>query len=148
MWFDSDFFLSKHVGSICRSSFVQLREFRRVRCYLTTDMSILVANALISSCLDYCNSLFRSLSKLDLCKLQCIQNSAARIITNTCKFSSITPVLKKNCTGYLLHTGQLLKLPLWSTNSSTLVFHNTLILTSSYTAVATTLDVVKMLESS
>ena len=95
VWFDSDFSLSKHVGTICRNSFVQLREFRRVRRYLTTDVSILVANTLISSRLDYCNSLFRSLSKANLRKLQCIQNSAARIVTNTCKFSSITPILKE-----------------------------------------------------
>ena len=66
-----------------------------VRRYLTTDVSILVPNALISSHLDYCNSLFGSLSKLNLRKLQCIQNSAARIETNTCQFSSTTPVLKE-----------------------------------------------------
>ena len=59
------------------------------------DVSILVANALISSRLDYCNSLLRSLSKLNLHKLQCIENSAARIVTNTCRFSSITLALKK-----------------------------------------------------
>ena len=70
---------------ICRSCFVQLRDFRRVRRYLTADVSVLVANAIVSSHLDYCNSLFRSLSKLNLRRLQCIQNSAARI----------TPVLKK-----------------------------------------------------
>ena len=94
VWFDSDFSLSKHVQCICRSCFVQLRDFRRVRQYLSTDVSVLVANALISSRLDYCNSLFRSLSKLNLRKLQSIQNCAARIVTNTRKFSSITPVLK------------------------------------------------------
>ena len=58
-------------------------------------MFVLVANALISSQLDYCNSLFRSLSKLNLHKLQCIQNSAARIVSNTSRYTSITPVLKK-----------------------------------------------------
>ena len=56
---------------------------------------MLVANALVSSPLDYCHSLFRSLSKFNLCKLQCIQNSAARIVSNTSRYTSITPVLKK-----------------------------------------------------
>ena len=56
---------------------------------------MLVANALVSSRLDYCNSLFRSLSKFNLRKLQCIQNSAARIVSNTSRYTSITPVLKK-----------------------------------------------------
>ena len=54
-----------------------------------------VASTLVSSRLDYCNSLFRSLSKFNLHKLQCIQNSAARIISNTSRYTSITPVLKK-----------------------------------------------------
>ena len=66
-----------------------------LRRFLTHDVSVLVANALVSSRLDYCNSLFRSLSKFNLHKLQCIQNSAARIVSNTSRYTSITPVLKK-----------------------------------------------------
>ena len=91
MWFDSDFSLSKHVQNVCKSYFVKVCDFRHVRRFLTHGVSVLVANALVSSWLDYCNSLFRSLSKFNLHKLQCIQNSAARIVSNT----SITPVLKK-----------------------------------------------------
>ena len=74
---------------------MQLHDFRHVRRFLTHDASVLVANALVSSWLDYCNSLFRSLSKFNLRKLQCIQNSAARIVSNTSRYTSITPVLKK-----------------------------------------------------
>ena len=95
VWLDSDFSLSKHVQNVCKSCFVKLRDFRHVRRFLTHDVSVLVANALVSSRLDYCNSLFRSLSKFNLHKLQCIQNSAARIVSNTCRYTSITPVLKK-----------------------------------------------------
>ena len=94
VWFDSDFSLSKHVQNVCKSYFVQLRYFRHVRLFLTHDASVLVANALVSSRMDYCNSLFRSLAKFNLRKLQCIQNSAARIVSNTSKYTSITPVLK------------------------------------------------------
>ena len=95
MWFNSDFSLSKHVQNVCKSCFVQLRDFRYVRQFLTHDASVLVANALVSGRLDYCNSLFRNLSKFNLRKLQCIQNSAARIVSNTSRYTSITPVLKK-----------------------------------------------------
>ena len=38
---------------------------------------------------------FRSLSKVNLHRLQSIQNSAARIVTNSCKYTRITPVLRK-----------------------------------------------------
>ena len=95
MWFDSDFSLSKHVQNVCKSCFVILRDFRHVRWFLTHDVSMLVANALVGGRLDYCNSLFRSLSKFNLRKLQCIQKSATRIVSNTSRYTSITPVLKK-----------------------------------------------------
>ena len=67
---------------------------RRLRGYLTHHAALMAANALVGSRLDYCNSLFRSLSALDLRKLQCVQNSLARIVTNTTKYSHITPVRK------------------------------------------------------
>ena len=77
---------------------MQLHDFRHVKWFLTHDASVIVANALVSSQLDYSNSLLRSLSKFNLLKLQCIQNIAARIISNTSRHTSITPVLK-NCIG-------------------------------------------------
>ena len=72
VWFDSNFSLSKHVQNVCKSCFVKLRVFSHVRQCFTHDASGLVANALASNQLDYCNSLFRSFSKFNLCKLQCI----------------------------------------------------------------------------
>ena len=80
VWFDSEFSLSKHVQNVLKSCFVKLCDFRHVRRFLTHDVSVLVANALVSSRLDYCNSLFKSLSKFNLRKLQCIQNSTASIV--------------------------------------------------------------------
>ena len=41
------------------------------------------------------NSLFRSLSIASLHRLQSIQNCAARIVTNLCRYTRITPVLRK-----------------------------------------------------
>ena len=90
VWFDSDVSLSKHVQNVWKSCFVKLRDFRHIRRFLTHDVSVLVANVLVSSQLDYCNSLFRSLSKFNLHKLQCIQNSAVRIVSNTRLYTSIT----------------------------------------------------------
>ena len=94
VWFDSDFSLSKQVQNVCKSCFVQLHDFRHVRQFLTHDASVLVANALVSSHFDYCNSLFMSLSNFSLRKLQCIQKSAARITSTTKRYTSITPLLK------------------------------------------------------
>ena len=93
VWFDSDFSCSKHIQHICKSCFIQLRDFRNIRQFLTHDAAVSVAN--VSSRLDFCNSLVRSLSKFNLHRLQSIQNSAARIVTNSSKFTRITPVLRK-----------------------------------------------------
>ena len=45
--------------------------------------------------LDYCNSLHSGISQTNLDKLQHIQNSLARVITNTSKCQHTTPTLKK-----------------------------------------------------
>ena len=50
-------------------------------------------HAFITSKLDYCNSLLYDCRKMKLKKLQYVQNTAARIITQTRKFDHITPVL-------------------------------------------------------
>ena len=94
VWFDSDFSFSCHVRNICKACFVHIRDLRRLRGYLTREAALLAANALVGSRLDYCNSLFRSLSALNLRRLQCVQNSLARIVANTTKYSHITPVRK------------------------------------------------------
>ena len=73
---------------------VQLQLLLRIRRHLPKAAAVALANALVSSRLDYCNSLMTSLSCKDLHKLQCIQNSLACIVTNTPKYAHITPVLK------------------------------------------------------
>ena len=95
LWFYSDFSFFKHVQNVCKGCFIQLRDFRSIRQFLTHDASVSVDNAFVSSQLDYCNSLFRSFSKFNLHRLQSIQNSEARIVTNSSKFTRITPVLRK-----------------------------------------------------
>ena len=95
MWFDSDFSFSELVQNVCKGCFIQLRDFRSIRQFLTHDAFVSVTNAFVSSRLDYCNTLFRSLSEFNLHRLQSIQNSTARIVTNSSKHTRITPVLRK-----------------------------------------------------
>ena len=79
---------------VCKSCFVGLHDFRTIRRHLSEQVAIMVANALVSSRLDYCNSIFCSLTQKDCNRLQCIQNSLARIVSNSTRFSHISPVLK------------------------------------------------------
>ena len=84
-WFNSDFSFSGHVQSVYKFCFVQIRDLRRLRQYLTQEVAVKAANALVSSQLDYCNALFISLSGFNVRKLQNVQNSLARIVTNITK---------------------------------------------------------------
>ena len=59
------------------------------------NTSVLLANALVSSRLDNCNSLFLSLIDFELRRLQLVQNSLCRIVKRSSKFSHITPQLIK-----------------------------------------------------
>ena len=61
--FNSDFTFTSHVSSVCKFCFVGQRDFRRIRCHLSKQVAIMVANALVSGRLDYCNSVFRSLTQ-------------------------------------------------------------------------------------
>ena len=94
VWFDSDFSFSYHVRKVCKACFTHVRDLKRLWGYLTHEAALMAANPLVGSHLDYCNSLFRGLSALDLRKLQCVQNSLARILVNTTEYSHITPVRK------------------------------------------------------
>ena len=51
----------KGCGEKC---FMQLRDFGLVKQFFTRDATILVANALANSQLDYCNLFFRNLSSI------------------------------------------------------------------------------------
>src|SRR6187399_1771265 len=59
--FDSDLSYSQHISNVCRFSYYQIRQFRQIRSSLDTNSAKLLANALVSSKLDYCNSLFYNL---------------------------------------------------------------------------------------
>ena len=78
----------------CKSAFSQLYNITRIRKYLTTDASKTLVCAMITSRIDYCNSLLCGLPDNSLNKLQRVQNAAAWLITGTAKFSHITLVLR------------------------------------------------------
>ena len=68
--FDAKFCFTNHVNSVIKSCFISLRDLHRIRRFLSVDTSVVIAIALVSSRLDYCNSLFRSLSSRNATRLQ------------------------------------------------------------------------------
>lgn len=93
--FDANLSLAQHVTAICRSCYYHIKDLCRIRRFLSKSVAIKLANALVTSRIDYCNSLFTSLSAKDLKKLQSVQNTMARIIMRLPKRSSVSAVLKE-----------------------------------------------------
>ena len=61
--------MQKHVANLCRRSYYHLRELHRVRRYINHEIAVKVANALVSSCLDYCNSQLYNTKKAYITRL-------------------------------------------------------------------------------
>ncbi len=94
--FDSDLSLRKQISSICQTSFYHIRQLRQIRSSIDLNSATILANALVHSKLDYCNSLYYSLPNSSIHRLQLVQNSLARVvIPSTLRHHHITPVLKR-----------------------------------------------------
>ena len=81
--FDESLSMVPQVTAMCKSAFHRL----------TFDAAQLLVQALVTSKLDYCNSLLYGLAKNVIKQLQRVQNAAARVVTLSPKFCHITPVL-------------------------------------------------------
>ena len=92
--FDSAFSFKKHVSNICRSVFYHIRDLRRIRIHLDKATAISLANGLVSSRLDYCNSLQFGCSKKYETSLQRLKNCLARVVTRSSRLSESRPLLK------------------------------------------------------
>ena len=62
--------------------------------FLNTDTTKSAIVSLVTSRLDYCNGLLCGISDELLCRLQKVQNNAARVVSGSKKYDHITPVLK------------------------------------------------------
>ena len=92
-WFDRHLNLDVEIRNRCRVILFHLRNIRTIRPYITQSACEKLVHALVSSRLDYANSLLAGLPKKKLNLLQRVQNMAARVVTNSRKSDHITPLL-------------------------------------------------------
>ena len=90
----SDFSFSKHVSSVCQSCFYFIRDFSRIRRYLSRSVAVTLANALVTSRLDYCNSVLYSITGKEINRLKRIQNTLCRIIQRLPRHAGTSGVMK------------------------------------------------------
>ena len=92
---DNNLSMENHITKTCSIAFYHIYNIKHIRKYLNRNLTEKIVHVLITSQLDYCNSLLFGLSNSQLKKLQNVQNAAARIITGTRKYDHITPVLRE-----------------------------------------------------
>ena len=93
--FDSSLNFRKHISQTCSACFYNIRDSSRIRKSLSFDLAKQISVALVSSKLDYCNSLFNNMPEKDIARLQSVQNCLARVVTKTPRFSRSVPILKR-----------------------------------------------------
>jgi hypothetical protein len=93
---DSHLTMDTHVNRVCAGAYRQLFALSKLRKFLDQESLEKIMHAFVTTRLDYCNALFCGASKSSIKKLQMVQNTAARILTQTRKYDHIiTPVLKQ-----------------------------------------------------
>ena len=78
-----------------RACHYHIRALRHIRSFLTHDSAVTVACGIVSSRLDYCNSLLYGSSAENIKKLQRAQNTLARVVTESRSRTSSTPLLQE-----------------------------------------------------
>ena len=91
---DSNMKLEKQVNNVSKVSYFHLRKITRVRNRLNQSITKTLVNTLVTSRLDYCNSLLSSLPKKTTKKLQKVQNASAKAVTLATRRQHVTPILK------------------------------------------------------
>ena len=92
--FDSCLTMDKHIKHVCKSTNFHLRNIGAIRNVLTDSSTEKLVHALITSRLDYCNSLLSGIPDSQINKLQRLQNNAARIVRRIGKYDHISPTLQ------------------------------------------------------
>ena len=82
----------RHINTVVRSCFFQLRPLKSVLCILGAEASGLVS-AFVTTRLDYCNSILAGLPQSTIDPLQRVQD-VARLVAGTGTWDLITPVLQ------------------------------------------------------
>ena len=91
--YDKNFNFRSHISAICSSCIYHIWDLRRIRRHLDLDSAKLLANALVSSRFDYCNSLLSGIAETDLTKLQRVLNRLAHVVTKSPPFTRSVPLL-------------------------------------------------------
>ena len=73
--FDKNFTFRSHISAVCSSCFYHMRDLRHIYHHLDLDSAKLLSTAIVSSRLDYCNSLLYGIANIDLARFHTCSES-------------------------------------------------------------------------
>ena len=95
VYLDNHMNMSVNTSEFVRCCYFHIHHIGQINKFLPSQTRERVVNALVTTRLDYCNSLLYSTVDKNFARLQRLQNTAARLIMRVPKYSNITPVLKE-----------------------------------------------------
>lgn len=90
---DSELSMKQHIAKLSSVCFMHLRRIRQLRRRVGCDISTRLVLALVTSRLDYCNSILAGLPANTIRPLQRVQNAAVRLIFELKPYDHVTPGL-------------------------------------------------------
>ena len=93
--FDKTLSMETHVNKICSVGYLNLKNINEIRKSLNKDNTKILVNALVTSHLDYGNSLLYGISNKLMNKLQVLQNASVRIIEKLKKHDRVSQYRKQ-----------------------------------------------------
>ena len=90
---DSHLTYDSHISYLASSCLSKLVQINRVKKSFDKDILTLIISSLVFSKMFYCSSVWSNTFKINIKKLQLIQNFACRIITGSQKYDHVTPLL-------------------------------------------------------
>lgn len=80
---DESLSFKQHVADVARACNYHIRSLAHIRNLITESDAAAIGRALVLSKMDYCNVLLSGTSNYNINRLQCVQNSLARVVTRS-----------------------------------------------------------------
>ena len=95
LWLDKNLNMNKHVTSIASHCYKIIKDISKIKKCLERDHLERLVHAVITSRLDYCNSVFMNISQNNLFILKKVQHAAARLVLGKRKRDSASQALRQ-----------------------------------------------------
>jgi hypothetical protein len=95
LYVDATMSFRRHITQLSSTCFGVLRQIRTIKNSLPSPARTALVTCFVFARLDYCNAMFAGLPKIDIDRLQSIQNAAVRLISNARQHDHITPLLRE-----------------------------------------------------